>query len=293
LNEWIELRARGPLETKDLAALFIVNASASGGVIDDTPEGDTRTGRLTFFLPPAASRGLAGLRKKLGGYGWGFKARPYADVDWSERWKRFIRPARAGVFFVRPSWHEKKGRQGGKRPVEIVIDPGMAFGTGTHPTTRMSLRAISVLFAERPRLIKPGEARLLDVGAGSGILSIAAKKLGLKCVLAIDIDSDALCVARKNARLNRVSITLSPLPIERVRGRFEAVIANIQSGVLLGLLPHLTGRLAPGGFLVLSGILAGERAGVRSAFQDGGLRPVKTLLCGEWATLIMRRPEKR
>jgi ribosomal protein L11 methyltransferase len=204
------------------------------------------------------------------------------DQDWGEAWKRGLAPLTVGRTFVRPSWIEAPVPEG---LVEIVLDPGMAFGTGTHPTTSLCLAALSDLLAERPG------ASLLDVGTGSGLLAIAARKLGAGRVVGLDTDPVALRVARENAGLNGVALELDGREVAAQVGPFDLVVANILANTLVGLARPIAAQLAPGGVVLLSGILAAQEAEVRDAYLATGLRPQpgRDRREGEWSLLALTR----
>jgi len=269
---WLEIRAEGGQETKDLASFILIEAGSPAVV-------EKGGSKLLAFLPVTVD--IRALRKKLEKTGWKFVISPYREENWAEKWKRYIRPVRAGGFLIIPTWSRVKKR---KEEVLIQIDPGMAFGTGAHPTTKMSLKAIALLSKNKRA------STLLDVGTGSGILAIAAKKLGVRNVTGIDNDPIALKVAGKNAFLNNVNVTFSKKPAGKITGVFETVVANIQSNTLLSISSLLTEKVKPGGFLVLSGILKEEISLIREAYIESGFIPFKALKSREWAALIMRRP---
>ncbi len=206
-----------------------------------------------------------------------------ADQDWSEIWKQGLGPLEVGRVLVRPTWVAKAAPEG---RVEVVLDPGMAFGTGAHPTTALCLAALSDLLAERPG------ASVLDVGTGSGLLAIAAKKLGAGRVAANDSDPAAVRVARENASQNGVSLELTGDPLPAIAGRFDAVVANILANTLVELAPQIAEKLAPGGAVILAGILAPQEAEVRAAYLAVGLRPFPggDRREGEWSLLALERP---
>lgn len=197
---------------------------------------------------------------------------------WRDAWKEHFKPARIGQrLLVRPSWEVVRPWPG---EVELVVDPGRAFGSGTHETTRLVLREID-------RRVRGGE-RVLDAGCGSGILGIAALLLGAASVRSVDVDPDAVPVARENARLNRVAsrMRVSTTPVGRLRGKYDLVVANIETVVLERLADDLAARVAPHGTLVLSGVLVGEQARIDAAFPG----MVRVLLGreGEWVAPVMR-----
>jgi ribosomal protein L11 methyltransferase len=205
-----------------------------------------------------------------------------ADEDWGEGWKKDFRPLDVGRVRVRPSWIDEPPPPGA---AEVVIDPGMAFGTGSHPTTSLCLAALSDLLAERPG------ASVLDVGTGSGLLAIAARKLGAGRVAANDEDPVAVEVARENAARNGAALELTVEPLEAIPGTFDVVVANILANVLVALAPVLAAKLAPGGVLLLSGILAPQEDEVRRAHVAAGLAPVpaRERRDGEWSLLALTR----
>jgi ribosomal protein L11 methyltransferase len=213
-------------------------------------------------------------------------AGPIAQVpeqDWSQAWKEGLSAFAVGRLFLRPSWIAAEVPEG---KAEVVIDPGMAFGTGTHPTTALCLAGVDALLVERPG------ADVLDVGTGSGLLAIAAAKLGARRVVATDDDPVALRVAEENAHRNGVGIELLLAGRDAVQGRFGVVVANILANTLVELAPELAGRLAPGGTLILAGVLAGQEDEVRAAYLGQGLaaRPDLDAGEGEWRRVCLRRP---
>ncbi len=205
-----------------------------------------------------------------------------ADVDWAVEWRRGFGPRRIGRrLLLHPSWETTHGSSG---RVVVTIDPENAFGSGDHETTRLVLSALD-------RRISGGE-RLLDVGCGSGVLSIAALRLGAASAVALDIDEDAVEVARRNAELNRVSAAFeaSAASLTSVEGAYDVVLANIETRVLLDMPDALSARVAPDGFLVLSGILREEREAISAAY--GALSLVEWLEENAWCACVME-PEAR
>jgi ribosomal protein L11 methyltransferase len=224
-----------------------------------------------------AERGDAdGAREAFGG-----EVREQADADWGEEWKKGLDAFTVGRVFVRPTWIARPAPPG---TVEVVLDPGMAFGTGTHPTTSLCLAALSALLEARPG------ASVVDVGTGSGLLAIAAKKLGAGRVAGNDNDPIAVRVARENAAANGVALELTDAPIEAVAGTFDLVVANILANTLVELAPALAAKLAPGGVVLLSGILGPQEPEVRAAYLAQGLAPLPggDRRDGEWSLLALR-----
>ena len=216
-----------------------------------------------------------------------FGLRPISDVrtrevdeaDWAESWKEHFHVLHLGRrIVVKPSWrnHRRTGDE-----VIIDLDPGMAFGTGLHPTTRLCLQAIEDR-AERGPL-----GRTLDVGCGSGILSIAAVKLGATRVLGVDIDPIAIEATESNARHNRVGkrIRAREGSVPTDQGPFDTILANLIAGILVELAPHLAAELLPGGTLIASGIFVDREGQVRDAFGAAGLVVERRWHESDWVAL--------
>jgi ribosomal protein L11 methyltransferase len=198
-----------------------------------------------------------------------------------DAWREYFHPTKVGPrLLLRPSWREVTPEPG---DVVLTIDPGGAFGSGIHETTRLVL-------AEVDALVKGGE-RVLDVGCGSGILGVAALLLGASEAYGTDIDPTAIPVALENAQINHVAdrFRADTADVSEVPGEWPIVLANIQAPILIEMAPHLAARLAPGGVLVLSGILSGQDEGVREAFEAVGLRHLRTTSENEWRGVIVAR----
>jgi len=206
------------------------------------------------------------------------RTRAVPDEDWLESWKATFTPIRIGRFLVRPTWSDMAASDGDA--IALVLDPGMAFGTGLHPTTQACLERLSTL--------EVAGKRLLDVGCGSGILGIAAAKRGAIGVTAVDTDPLAVRAAAENAACNGVAVAVSAGSAADVRGTFDLVLANIVAPVLRRIAPDLRARLAPGGALVLAGIIAGEEVETARAFVGLGLRVTDRDARGDWVSLVLR-----
>jgi ribosomal protein L11 methyltransferase len=210
------------------------------------------------------------------------------EAEWRDAWKRYFHVTRITPrIVVVPSWESYTPVAG---DVVLDLDPGMAFGTGTHASTRLCL-------GELDRLADgPAPDRFLDVGAGSGILAIAAAKLWPETRgQAIDNDPIAVAACVENCAHNRVDdrITSSVTPVEEVPGTFPLVLANIQAHVLLALREAITARVAPGGTLVLSGLLTPQAAGVAGDYAAGGLALVAIRPDSDdpqWSSAVLQRP---
>ena len=212
------------------------------------------------------------------------ESRPVQNEDWAEGWKQHFSAVRIGKrLIVKPTWEILTPAAD---DVVVNLDPGMAFGTGTHGTTRLCLEALADLY-ETP----PHPARVLDVGTGSGILAIAAAALGAKRVLACDIEEESCRTATENAKLNGVidRIEITGESLDTLEGDFDVVVANILAEENIRLGTELTKRLAPGGTLILSGILEGKEALVTSAFAAFHLTGPKISRESEWICLQYRK----
>jgi ribosomal protein L11 methyltransferase len=204
------------------------------------------------------------------------------DQDWGEAWKKGLDPISVGRVFVRPSWVVAEVP---RDAVEVVLDPGMAFGTGSHATTALCLAALSELLGSSPG------ASVLDVGTGSGLLAIAARKLGAGRVRGNDNDPVAVTVARENAARNGVDVQLGEEALSDIPGRFDVVVANILANTLVELAADVAAHLLPGGVAIVSGILGAQEAEVRAAYLGAGLRPLpaRDRRDGEWSQLAFGR----
>jgi len=312
LKKWIEVRAKGPVAALDEAAALLVGAG-SQGVIEEVPfeplpfdivgpvVGDmTKRGEsLTLIGYISAEKNFKkynkceepflGLEKALSLLGWSLRSSFFKDQAWTEKWKRFLRPVRAGGFLVRPVWSRAAPKRGEHL---IVIEPAMAFGTGGHETTRLCLRAVKA--AARGMA---ASSSMLDIGTGSGVLAIAGARLGFSRIVGTDIDEVALKNARKNLRINKVKARLTGKPLSELTGSFDLVVANIRTKTLYGLKEDIAGKVKPGGILILSGVLAQEATELVAGFEacapgPGGaaaLEAIKTVKCKEWVVITLRR----
>jgi ribosomal protein L11 methyltransferase len=208
------------------------------------------------------------------------RVRRLREESWRDSWKKHFGNQRHGrALVVKPSWTRYRLKGG---DIVIEIDPGMAFGTGQHPTTAMCLRALE----DR---VRKG-ADVLDLGCGSGILAIAAAKLGARKVLALDLDPNAVRAARENAVANGVAdvvgVREGTLDVEG--GPFDVIVANISGLTLERLAVHLARSLRPGASLITSGFLDDAVAGLSRAFEATGLTVVKVIDDGVWRAIIAR-----
>ncbi len=216
-------------------------------------------------------------------------ARPLANRDWKDSYKAHFRAWACGRLHWVPVWERRRFRRPPGHAV-LWLDPGMAFGTGNHETTRLCCRRLVALSR------RPGKLRVIDAGCGSGILALSAARLGFGEITGFDIDPEAVRVSRENAALNRMAgrVRFLTADLEKgLRGRkAEIVLANIQADILMRNAALLVRAVAPGGVLVLSGILAVELDSVREVFSAAapGSKITSSKL-GEWADVYLQKPE--
>jgi ribosomal protein L11 methyltransferase len=224
--------------------------------------------------------------------------RTLAEEDWAHAWKRQYHVQRIGrQIVIVPAWEEYTPTS---EQVVIRLEPGMAFGTGLHPTTRLCLKALE------EHLVPHGD--VLDVGTGSGVLAIAAARLGARSVLALDADLSAVSVARENVAMNgvarRVTVQHGTLPGSQAvpsyflagdalelldTGQFDLVLINILAPVIVSLAPELAARLTPSGKVIASGLIENQEEEVTGALQAEGLRVVERMREKDWVALVAQR----
>jgi ribosomal protein L11 methyltransferase len=246
---------------------------------------------ITGYLPvdDRLEERLEGLRERLAVLresgldpGDGLAVRFVQDEDWAEAWKAYFRPIRVGrSLVIKPSW-ETLAAADGDRVIEL--DPGMAFGTGAHPTTQLCL----ALLEER---VAPGD-RVLDLGTGSGILALAAARLGAREVLALDLDPVAVAAARENVAANGLAgvVRVEEGGVEAAPGPpYDLVVANILADVIRDLAPALALQLRRRGLLIASGIIADRAADVTVALRAAGFDLEEERAQEEWRALVCSR----
>jgi ribosomal protein L11 methyltransferase len=200
---------------------------------------------------------------------------PVPEVDWVARFREGFRPFRAGRFLVAPRWEAEA-----PAPHVLIVDPGRAFGTGTHETTRLCLEALEELAARRPL------GRTLDLGSGTALLAVAAARLGAGPLVASDIDPEATAASSLHARLNdaRIHVVRADGGAPFRPGSFDLVLANLMALLLIDRAAEIRALLAPGGALVVSGLLLDDVAPVAAAFVSCGAPRERRQ--GEWAALV-------
>ena len=289
-KSWTRIDITCGTQTADiLAAEF---AELFGVSVEFIPDG------IRIYLDSARFAGererllktVESVRSPAGEAGIGLALSEIADEDWSQTWKAHFKPLRVGRrFLVSPTW--EKAPPDPERLV-IRIDPGRAFGTGHHESTRLCLEWLES-YPQDPGY-NPAGLSLLDVGTGSGILAIGAALLGFRKVVGIDNDPEAIEVARENIIVNGLSgkIQLLCATIEEVSGRFDVIVANIHSMPLIGMSETMASKLSEGGRLGLSGILAEQAGEVRAEYERRSLRLTGTTSEGEWVMLAFEKASR-
>lgn len=303
---WLELAVEADIEAVEAVSEILGRVSSGGTTVepafDLVDEGlgarvdPARPAIVRGYVPArdaSAAEAAAAATAEALGHLQAFGLRTIGDLrtrivheeDWAEAWKAFFPVLRVGRrLVIRPTWRRHR-----RLPDDVVLalDPGMAFGTGLHPTTRLCLAALESV-ADDGRV---EGARVLDVGCGSGILAIAALKLGAIAALGVDTDPIAIESTLANARRNRMARRLRARAGSLPSGEppFDMVLANLIAGVLTPLAGALRDELRPGGTLVASGIFIDREAEVRSAFETAGLVSAGRSAEGDWVALTAVR----
>lgn len=206
------------------------------------------------------------------------------EKDWAEAWKKYYKPKKIGdKIVVKPSWEEYERED---NDIILELDPGMAFGTGTHETTILCVRQLE-------KYINSGQT-VFDVGCGSGILSIAAAKLGAERVVAVDLDELAIKITKENAKINHVEDIIDVRHgnlLDVVNEDSDIIVANIIAEIIVILTKDITKFLKKGGIIITSGIIHEKIDMVREAMIAEGLEIIDTITLGEWASVVARLGE--
>ncbi|HIQ72059.1 MAG TPA: 50S ribosomal protein L11 methyltransferase [Candidatus Onthenecus intestinigallinarum] len=307
---WIEAAVHTTTAGADIVSELLMNAGATGTSIEDRtdvlnaqkPEGmwDMLDEHILDAMPEdvlvkayfeegaSTPETLAFVRARLSelshmdlGFDLGsleFTRETVHEQDWAENWKRYYKPFRAGErIVVKPSWEPYE-----PFPEDLVIemDPGMAFGTGTHETTYMCLQMLE-------RYVRPGSA-CIDVGTGTGILAIAAAKLGAQDVLAIDLDEQAVAVAKENIQKNGMEQVVHAQAGDLLKdsiGKADVIVANIIADVICALCGPAKAHICPGGAFICSGIIREREEDVLRALRQAGYAVDCRIARGEWVCL--------
>jgi ribosomal protein L11 methyltransferase len=273
-TDWLQVRVTVDCTDAELCAQTLLDSGSAGAQIDDTQvlldESEDATlaakshALVTGYLPSSQHHAAyeEQLRDNLRRLGIAAQIdiSPLPPQDWEAGWKQNFPPLRIGRFLIAPPWESVEESEA----IVIRLDPGLAFGTGQHPTTHMCLELLGEQLEEQPNI------RVLDVGCGSGILSIAANKLGAT-VFASDLDRFCVDATRDNTRANdAVAHIVQAAGLSWTTQPFDLVVANLMSALLISLAPQLAGATRDGGTLVVSGISAPRADDVEAALQAAG-----------------------
>jgi ribosomal protein L11 methyltransferase len=291
-KSWNEVHVEIHPSLVEAASNFLLE-QGSPGIAQETPKGSRgrKRERLIAYYPK--DRLFLAIRKKIQAYlrlicksrhtSFVITSRTIRDEKWAEAWKENFKPIKVSPHIViKPPW-EKWTKE--RDQIVIDIDPGMAFGIGTHPSTQMCLQFLEEII---PFIQKP--PRILDVGTGSGILAIAARKLGAKKILAIDTDPMAIESARVNARANHIDsgIVFRVGSLKGSKQAFDLVVANLLPQELLSVAPSLPRFVSSQGYLILSGFLENQKKEIANAFAVRNLAVADNRQLKGWASLVLK-----
>lgn len=291
--EGIEIEDNIPLTKEDQADMFI----------DFLPElpPDEGISHVSFYIEDDGSDqteilkrvkiGLEDLRSMVDVGSGVITSSETEDLDWINNWKKYFTSFTIDDILIKPTWEDLKDED--KDKLLIEIDPGISFGTGKHETTQLCIRQLE-------KYIKGGSPKVLDVGCGSGILSIVALKLGARAVVGTDLDKDCMISTRDNMQVNHLDASLGEFYVgnliddtklqEKVgRQEYEIVVANILADVIIPMAPVIPDRLKQGGYFITSGIIDFRENDVKEAIENAGLTIVEINHQGEWVNITARK----
>lgn len=292
--KWLETSVTVDCEAAEAVAEVLSRYAPRGVAIEAGPDGG-RIGPVTVraYAPADNSEELRAHKRRIEealwhlGQIWPIPTptfQPVEEKDWAEAWKAQLSILHIGErIVIRPSWLEHKKRRG---DIVIQLDPGMAFGTGLHPTTQLCLEALE-------STVEAG-MNVLDVGAGTGILAIAAAKLGAAHVAAVDSDRVAFKIARENVALNAVQgvVTTTCGSLEDTTGSYDLVVVNILAHVIVEMVHNgLGARIKPGGKVIAAGIILDQESEVKAAMEQKGLALIDRRQRDDWVCLVAGSPQ--
>ena len=291
--EGIEIEDNIPLTKEDQADMFI-------DFLPDLPP-DEGISHVSFYIEDDGSDqteilkrvkiGLEDLRSMVDVGSGMITSSETEDLDWINNWKKYFTSFTIDDILIKPTWEELKDED--KDKLLIEIDPGISFGTGKHETTQLCIRQLE-------KYIKGGSPKVLDVGCGSGILSIVALKLGARAVVGTDLDKDCMISTRDNMQVNHLDASLGEFYVgnliddttlqEKVGTQeYEIVVANILADVIIPMAPVIPDRLKQGGYFITSGIIDFRENDVKEAIENAGLTIVEINHQGEWVNITARK----
>ena len=292
--EGIEIEDNVPLSREDQSAMFI-------DFLPELPR-DDGTSRVSFYLDAEKDyeeileKVRAGIEewRQFVDMGEGTITQSETeDIDWQNNWKQFFSAFTIDDILIKPTWEELKEEDEGKTLIEI--DPGVSFGTGKHETTQLCIRQLRKYMKE--------DAKILDVGCGSGILSIVALKLGAGEVVGTDIDKECIFSTQDNLKVNHLEKAKASFYVgnliddtvlqEQVgEGKYDIVVANILADVIIPMAPVIPARLKEGGIFITSGIIDFKEEEVKNAIKEAGFQIIETNYQGEWVNITAKKVEK-
>ncbi len=292
--KWVQVSIETSREAEDALSNLLVEMGSGGVQIEDGSSNSSKVTVSAYFPPDdlvgervsRISSLLRDIRELNMDVGTGrIRLKNLDELDWSERWKEFFKPLAIGErILVYTSWENVS--EFPTRDVLIQIDPGMAFGTGGHSTTLLALELLE-------NVLQGGE-KVADVGTGSGILAIAAVKLGAGKVIAIDVDAKAVAIARENSQRNGVSDEIHVICgdlLSVIKDKYDVIVSNIYSNVILFMIPDFRYYLKADGRLILSGILERELPIIENELQNNSLKILETRVDEEWVAVLAKAGE--
>jgi ribosomal protein L11 methyltransferase len=283
-NRWLSVQVVASPEAWDAVATALIEHGCTGVELRDAPP------RVVGYLPEARAQQLQPLQQRLNAFPQfglpaivAFQVEPVQAQEWQRAWRRYFRSRRYGMHLrVQPSWSRRKSQPG---EMTIILDPGMAFGTGNHPTTALCLELLDAS-------LQPGW-RVADIGTGTGILAIAAAKLGAGEVIAVENDPLAVLVAQGNIEHNGVAHQVRLVEGDgwhALQGQFDMIVCNVLSGFLIQTAPLVPCFLRVGGLYLVSGFIGRNAREVRRAIEGAGLKQEVVRRRRAWVAAMFRRP---
>lgn len=312
MEQWLEVSVKVIHEAEEVTAEILREAGARNGVVIEDPvlyetvrkslpfelcdplpeETDLSVVTVTAYYPEdeelqkrlqRIETELTAVEKRIGRFRVGPTLfRKVSETDWSDEWKQYFHVTRVGKHIVvKPSWESYEPEA---EDVVLELDPGMAFGTGTHPTTVLVLEALE-------KMVHP-DTTVFDVGTGSGILAMTAAKLGAKNIKAVDIDGVAVRTAKENITkaglADRIEVKQGDL-LHGTEGTADVIVANILADIIILLLPDIPGKLKEDGLFFASGIIEDYQQAVTEAAEKAGLRVKEVTRIKDWVGLLMKK----